>query len=127
MVTFELETIDRPFFERRMDPFAGDIAQPRNHFSVGEGDVDRISVLRLQWVKERFAQVPMESLHFAFGLSAVRRAQLYFEAAMFGEVEQLAVELVLAFVVGIAFDDERLRVIAQHMQRHSAEPMQCAF
>ena len=58
----------------------------------------------------------MEPFDFPSGLSAIRRAKLDVEAAVFREVEQLAVELVLAFVVGVSFGDDGLRIVAQYME-----------
>ena len=127
MLAFTLETVDGPFFERGVDSCAGDVAQPRDHLAIAQRDVKGLGVLRLQRVEERLAKVTVEPLDLALGLSSVWRAELHVEAVVLGEVEQLAVVLVLALVLGIAFDHDRFGIVAEHMQRHASKPVKGAF
>ena len=127
MFAFSLESVNGSFFERCVDSFTGNVAQPRHHFPVRQCDVDGFGMLGLQRVEERFPEVPVESFDFALGLRAVRRAELDVEATVFGKVEQLAVELVFAFVVRVTLDDDCLGVVAQNVKRHAAKPVECSL
>ena len=69
----------------------------------------------------------MEALDFAFGLRAVRRTELDRNAVVLGDVEQIAVEAVLPFAIGVALNDDGLWIVAQNLRRYAAEEVQCSF
>jgi hypothetical protein len=86
-----------------------------------------LGVLGWQRVEERFAEVPVESLDFAFGLRSIRCTELNAEAAMLGEVQELAIVFVLTVIVGVAFDDDGLRIVAEYVEGNAAKPVERAF
>ena len=69
------EAIDGPFFERCVDAAVGDLIEPWPYLSIGQCDVDEFGLRGLERIEERFPQVAVESLDFAFGLRSVRCAE----------------------------------------------------
>lgn len=115
------------FFERRVQATVRDVAEPAPHFTVCQSDIDEFWTAGLQRIEERFAQVTVKPLDLAFGLRAIRRAELDLHAVVLGEVQQRGVVAVQALAVRVPLDDDRLGVVGQDMRRNATEELERAF
>lgn len=110
-----------------MDPHVRDLMQPRAYLVIGLHDIDRFTLACLQWIEERSAHVPVKSLDFAFGLRAVRCAKFQGDTVVLCDFKQIRIVAVASFAVRIALDDDRFRIIAQHLLGNAIKELERAL
>lgn len=128
-----------PFFEQPLrgsgaggavQALVGDFVEPGSHLGVGGGDVQfQAGLLEAgpQRQVEGAAQVAVEAFDLAFGPRPIGSAELDDEAAVAGVVEKAGVVAVLAFAIGVAFEDDRLHVVVEHLPGHAAKAGEGVF
>ena len=109
---------------RAMDALMRDVMQPFADMGIGGGGIEhQASAVECgrQWGHEAALEVAVEALDFAFGTRPKRSANARSKIVGVGQIQQRGMPAVLAFAIGIAFEDDGSRIIEQELLRNATE------